>query len=62
MELNFNIDFDSGEVHIVVDNGTTLSAYKADNMVKFKNFHKLDDEAASDVIKDICYRLLRLVD
>jgi hypothetical protein len=55
MELSFTVDLDAEEIHIVVDNMSTLKAYKnTDNKIMYKNFDKLDTDDLQDKVKEIC--------
>ena len=60
MDLNFSIDLDSQEIHIVVDNGLHVKAIKDDNEIKYVNFKRIDNEDLQDKLKHVCATLFTL--
>jgi len=60
MDIIFNIDFESEEVHAVVDNSIKVKMIKDGESYKFKNFDKLDDDVLQRKLKNICKLLLSL--
>lgn len=54
MDLNFSIDFDSGEVWVLLDHSNTCSVVKNDDgTFSFRNFNKIEDEDFKDKLKKI---------
>ena len=60
MDLNFNIDFDSAEIHGVVDGSISFAVIKDDEEYNYKNFDRIDDDELQDKIKEVCRILLSL--
>lgn len=60
MNVSFDVDFDSGEVYIVLDNSITMQVYKYDEEIKYKHFDRINDEELQRVLKNTAKNLLAL--
>lgn len=61
MEIVFNIDYDTEELNLVVDNCCTAQVYLGDNdKLVFKNFEKLEDELLQRTLKNACKSMFEL--
>ena len=60
MDISFQIDFDAGEIHGVVDNSKTFTVYNDDGSFSYRNFEHLDDEALQEKLMEVCQLLLSL--
>lgn len=54
MDLEFNIDFDSEDIKILINNSVTLSASKdTDGEIIYKRFERLDSEELQEQLKKV---------
>lgn len=60
MDINFSIDFDSGEIYGILDDSLTFTATKDDDNVLFKNIERIGDDELQDTIKKVCTLLLSI--
>jgi len=62
MELNFTLDLDSKEIHIIVDNAAYVVVYKDEEGWYYKNFESIEDEILKEKLKEVCEILFTLED
>lgn len=63
MNLIFDIDFDSEELSLIVDDTYSVKAYIGeDGKIRYKNFDRIDNDTVQDKLKDICKELLQLLE
>ncbi len=61
MTLEIDLNEESGELHIIIDNSLKLSATKDDEeLVYSKSFARIDDDATHGALKKISQILLNL--
>lgn len=60
MDLNFNLDLDAGELHVIIDGSITFSVISDDDGFRYRNLDRLDDEELQEKLKTICQILLSL--
>jgi hypothetical protein len=61
MDISFDIDFDTEEINIIVDNTLTLRAYKnSDGRTVYKRFENIESDDVQDKIKSVCAILFTL--
>lgn len=60
MDINFSIDFDRDEVHVLIDHSLSLTIIRDDDSYSYRGFDKIDDEDVQAKLKRIAKIIFEL--